>query len=92
VVPEDPDIVIDRPEGTQSVWQNVPNADGPRFLVHATTTCFAKNEDHARRKLIDRLSGGSERVTWSAEQLGDPSGYATARDVSVFKRASFVRG
>ncbi len=87
-----PDAVIKRSEGSQSVWQRASIGDGRKWEVHAKTTCFAKNEKDAQRKLALRLQGGSERVQVAASEIAVHSGFATARDTSMFEHASFVRG
>jgi hypothetical protein len=89
---EHPDACIKRNEGSQSVWQKLDAINGKKWEVYARTTCFAKSPIHAQRKLAERLSGGSERVECVATEVAASSGFATAKDMSMFDRASFVRG
>ena len=89
---ENPDAVVKRNEGSFSVWQSLPATNGKKWQVNAMTTCFAKNEKDAIRKLSERISGGSENVLCVAEELAVKSGFAVAKDVSMFNKASFVRG
>jgi hypothetical protein len=88
----EPDASIARPEGTQAMFQKVAVAAGKKYEVKAQTVLYAKSPDHARRKLAERVDGGSEFVRYSIEELAEASAYAVARDVSVFPRATFVRG
>lgn len=88
----DPDAVVRRSEGSQMVWQAAPSNDGRKWDVFAKTTCYAKNEKDAQRKLSIRLQGGSERVEVVVSEVATASGFAVARDVSMYERASFVRG
>ena len=89
---DSPDAVIKRPEGSASMWQQVAAMESKKWEVYARTTCFAKNPIDAQRKLSQRLSGGSERVECVASELAPQSGYAEARDMSMFGKASFVQG
>lgn len=87
------DAIIKRHEGTQGIWQKTgQTTDSRKWLVNAVTTCFAKDEKHALKKLKERIDGGSERVVTVAEEVPCTSGLAVAKDVSIFDRATFVRG
>ena len=88
----EPDQNVKRESGTQALFQRIPVAGGKKYEVKAQTVLYAKSPDKARQKLAERISGGSEFVKFQIEELADASGYAVARDVSVFPRASFVRG
>ena len=87
-----PDAVINRDEGSVGVWQKPGQQAGKKWQVVAKTVCFAKDESHAAKKLAERITGGSENVVWVSEELSVSSGFAQARDVSHFERATFVRG
>lgn len=89
---EQADATIERPEGSQSVWQKLQMHDGRRWQVTAQTTCYAKSEKSAQKKLAERILGGSENVKCVAEEMAVASGFAAARDVSMFECATFVRG
>ena len=92
-VPEnEPDASIERREGSQPVFQRVSEPTGDKYRVTAHSVLYAKNPDHAKRKLAQRIEGGSEFVKFQVEAVAAPSAYATARDVSMFPRASIVRG
>lgn len=86
-----PDGVIEREKGTQNVFQR-NFSSGLRFDVAAMATLYAKDEKHARKKLAERIVGGSDSVRYSIAELAPSSPYASPRDVSVFERAAFVRG
>lgn len=88
----EPDASVKRPEGTQPMFQKAPPSGGKRYQASAQAVLYAKNPDHARRKLAERIDGGSESVRYNIEELPEASAYAAARDVSVFTRATFVRG
>ncbi|PZQ77971.1 MAG: hypothetical protein DI563_02095 [Variovorax paradoxus] len=90
--PSSPDAVIERDAGSESIWQRVGITDSKKWEVHAKTTCFAKDQQHAVKKLSERLLGGSERVVCVAEEVSGASGFAKAKDMSVFPKATFVRG
>lgn len=89
---DSPDAVISRQEGSQSVWNKVGQIDGRKYQVNAQVTLYAKSERIAQRKLGERLIAGNETVKCVVEEVSAPSGYAVARDVSMYERASFVRG
>lgn len=86
------DATIRRDSGTAGVWQEVSQDIGRKYSVRATTVCFAKDEKHAKKKLSARLLGGSELVTVVTEEVFAGDGYAKPKDVSMFQKASFVRG
>lgn len=88
----EPDASIKRIDGTQSIFQKVTQNPGKRYEVNASAVFYAKNPEHARKKIAERINGGSDSVRFSIEELAEASPFATARDVSVFKRAHFVRG
>lgn len=88
----EPDAAIARPDGTQAMFQKVPVAASKKYEAKAQTVLYAKSPEHARKKLAERIDGGSEFVRYSIEELAEVSAYAVARDVSVFPRATFVRG
>lgn len=88
----EPDANIKREDGTAGVFQQAPKPSVKKYDVKATSVLYAKNPDHARRKLAERIDGGSEFVRFQIEEIAAASGYAAARDVSVFPRASIVRG
>jgi hypothetical protein len=88
-----PDQAIKREDGTLGIFQHVKNdPDAHRYLVHAETTCYAKNEKSAVKKLASRIQSGSENLRISVEEVAANSGFAMPRDQSVFMSASFVRG
>lgn len=88
----EPDANLKREEGSQAMFQRAPIAASKKYQVVATTVCYAKAPDHAIKKLNERISGGSEFVKVMCEELHVASGFAVARDQSVFPRASIVRG
>ena len=88
----EPDANLLRPEGSAAVFQRTPIAAGKKYEVSAMTVCYAKSAAHATRKLAERIAGGSDFVKHSCEELAEASGFAVARDQSVFPRASVVRG
>lgn len=88
----EPDASIKRVDGTQPMFQKVGQPQGKRYEAKARCVFYAKNPDHAKRKLAERIEGGSDSVMLEIEELALPSPFATARDVSVFNRAKFVRG
>ena len=87
-----PDVVINREEGSVGVWQSPGHQAGKKWQVIAKTVCYAKDGDHAAKKLAERITGGSQNVVWVSDELSVASGYAQAKDVSHFERATFVRG
>lgn len=89
---EKPDASIERNDGSQSVWQKLLPNSGKKWQVTAQTTCFAKNPMAAQKKLAERILGGSESVKCVAEEMSTSSGFAVARDTSMYERATFVRG
>lgn len=89
----EPDINVQRPDGTQPHFQKVPSeVVGKKWSVIARTVCYAKDGHSAVKKLSKRIESGSDFVQWASEELAESSPYATARDTSVFPAASFVRG
>lgn len=92
-IPEnEPDSVIKRDDGSQAMFQRVGEQGGKKYEIKAQTVLYAKSPDAAKKKIASRILGGSELINYQIEEVAAPSSYATARDVSVFKRASFVRG
>ncbi len=89
--PAQEDATIQRESGTVGIWQKVEK-NGKKYTVRASTTCFAKSEKHALKKLSTRILGGSETVILSAEEIFSGDGYAKPKDSSMFTSASFVRG
>lgn len=89
---EQPAAVIKRIDGSQDIWQNVRTLDRKKWQVYARTVVFAKDEKQAQKKLAERLEGNNESVQWSAEEISAGSAFAQAKDVSMFRRAHFVRG
>ncbi len=89
-----PDAVIERDGGSEAVYQNslTTPIPGKKYRVSGVTTCFARSEGVARRKLAERILEGSDHVTIEAEEVSAGSGFAMPKDTSVFRRASFVRG
>lgn len=85
------DIVVKRDAGSQDFFQRIEQI-GHKFDVHATATLFAKDANHATKKLAERILGGSEKVKTVAVLATPTSPYATAKDQSHFQRATFVRG
>lgn len=91
--PNAPDINIEREFGTQGFWQQVSGAsNSKKWSVVAKTVCFAKNPRAAASKLALRISEGSGHVDVVTEELALDDGFAKPKDMSVFHRASFVRG
>lgn len=88
----EPDKSIERVDGSQGIFQAVKLKEGKKYDVKAATVLFAKSPEHARKKLAERINGGSEFVMFSIDEMAEASGFATAKDVSMFNRASFVRG
>jgi len=92
----EPDVNVKRDQGSQGSgsqgFQQTPPPQGKKWSVVARTTCYAKDGDHAVKKLAQRVSGGSDFVQWAAEEVANASGFATAKDMSMFPRAHFVRG
>lgn len=89
----DPDANIERQDGTQAVFQRVHvDGSGVRYECVARAVLYAKDSAHAKKKLASRIDSGSDSVSYAIEALPQPSPYASPRDVSVFKRAHFVRG
>lgn len=88
----EPDANIKRLDGSQALFQKSPIAAAKKYQVAAATTLYAKSPEHAIKKLNERISGGSEFVKVTCEELHASSGFAVARDQSVFPRASMVRG
>jgi hypothetical protein len=92
-IPEnEPDASIKRNGGSAGVFQKVEISGGKKFEVVAYTVLFAKSVDHAKKKMLERIEGGSDFVKFKVEELGESSAFAVARDVSVYPMASFVRG
>ncbi len=88
-----PDINIEREFGTQAFWQQVAGApNGKKWAVSAKTTCFAKSPVAAAKKLAARINESSDHVEIVTEELALDDGFAKPKDMSVFNRASFVRG
>lgn len=91
--PADPDANIERQDGTQAVFQRVyVESTGTRYECVARSILYAKDAAHAKKKLASRIDSGSESVSYAIDALPASSPYAAPRDVSVFKRAHFVRG
>jgi hypothetical protein len=91
--PDEPDENIKRPSGTQAIYNTPPQPSSARkFSVIARTTCFASDTKHAEKKLVARIASRTENVTIECDELPVSDGFAKPKDVSVFKRASFVRG
>ena len=91
--PNAPDITIDREFGSASFWQVVAGKpDSKKFEVTAQTTVYAKDCKHAIKKLSERLAAGSEHVIAVAEEVATASGFSVAKDMSMYPKASFVRG
>jgi len=89
-----PDVIIDRPFGSDAFWQNIAGKKdaAKKYQVFARTTAYAYSEKAARKKLSERLSQSSEHVEVVCEEIFGGDGYAKPKDQSVFTRASFVRG
>lgn len=88
-----PDINIEREFGTQGFWQQVVSTpNGKKWSVVAKTTCFAKTPAAAAKKLAARINEGSDHVEVVTEELSLDDGFAKPKDMSVFNRATFVRG
>lgn len=86
-----PDAVIQRESQSQGVWQSV-GTPGRLWQVAAMADLYAKDEKHAIKKLKERIGSGSERVKVIATEKASPSGFAVAKDQSMFDKATFVRG
>lgn len=87
------DINIEREFGTEGFWQQVRgHGGGKRWSVVAKTVCYAKNHGAATKKLSMRLMEGSDHVDVVCEEMGMSDGFANPKDMSVFPRATFVRG
>ena len=90
---ESPDAVIQRSDGTETVWQKpVIDAAARKFLVHARTTCYASDEKHARKKLKKRVIDNEELIEFAVEELCVSDGFAHAKDTSMFPRAHIIGG
>lgn len=89
-----PDAVIDRDGSSESIYQGrlARPIPGKKYRVSGATTCFARDEGVARRKLAERILQGSEHVSIDVEEVSAGSGFAAPKDMSVYRRASFVRG
>lgn len=90
---ESPDAVIQRAEGTDTVWQKpVIDSAARKFLIHARTTCYASDEKHARKKLKKRVVDNEELIEFAIEELCVADGFAHAKDTSMFPRAHVIGG
>ncbi len=92
--PNPEDITIKREFGSQGFWQEIlgHTPDRHKFEVVARTVLFAKNANQATKKLAERLNEGSDHVKIVVEELPTNDGFAKPKDMSVFPRATFVRG
>jgi len=88
----EPDANVLRDEGSQGFFTKPPSEAGKKWSVVARTVCYAKDGAHAAKKLAQRIDGGSDMVQWVSEELHASSPFATARDTSMFPKATFVRG
>ncbi len=92
-----PDVIIAREFGSDAFWQSISTTKpgkeaAKKYEIVARTTAFAYSEKAARKKLSERLASMSEHVEVVCEELFAGDGFAKAKDVSMFKAASFVRG
>ena len=88
-----PDVVVERAFGTDAFWQNVKNDNkAKKYSVVARTTCFAFSEKSAKNKLSERIKSLSDHVEVVCEELFGGDGFAKPKDMSMFTKATFVRG
>lgn len=92
-----PDVVVAREFGSEAFWQAVSTTKpcknpAKKYEIFARTVAFAFSEKAARKKLADRLASMSEHIEVVCEEVFSGDGYAKPKDVSVYKKATFVRG
>lgn len=91
--PTTPDAVVERrPDGVQEFFQEIDRKKkSKKWVVHASTTCYADTANKAAEKLRRRMHTG-DALAITAEEVGANSGFSMPRDVSHFPKARIVRG
>lgn len=91
VAHDSPDAVLKRDRQTEGVFQKVSVAEKARkFVVHAVTTLFAADEQHAKKKMKKRTAENEELIEFLVEEVAVKDGYASAKDTSVFPLATVI--
>jgi len=86
-----PDGVINRLDGTASVFQKVEiDSTAKKYSVYAKTICFANDEKQAIRKFRRRTEDDDKLIEFSVEELFAGDGLAHARDISMFPTAKII--
>ncbi len=83
-------ILERRPDGVLGFFRQIDRRDAKKWVVHASTTCFAKNANMARDKLMRRIQTGHD-LSIEVEEVGVNSGFAMPRDVSHLPRAHVLK-
>jgi hypothetical protein len=89
---EEPDKNIKRELGTDQVWQRVfGDVDQThKYVVVASTTCYAKNMLAAEEKMRRRLADGSATVRYTTEEVFSGDGFAKPKDQTIYPQARII--